>query len=149
MSKHKWVQPRNWDDGPMSAPKRPVPSRCTECGVVVYDTFRFDLESRPCPELVTHIWFYHADNGEEKFKCACGAWTSDERPPRSACSLMFALRPNMHSGREVQIAPTVDASTSIERQALLDIVALIDGEYEDTYILKMVDQIAKKVLDNG
>jgi len=117
--------------------------------VVVYDTFRFDLESRPCPELVTHIWFYHVDNGEEGFKCACGAWTSDERPPRSACSLMFALRPNMHSGREVQIAPTVDASTSIERQALLDIVALIDGEYEDTYILKMVDQIAKKVLDNG
>lgn len=38
-------------------------------------------------------------------------------------------------------------NTSIERKALKDIVELIDNQYEDVYVLKMVDQIAKKALE--
>lgn len=36
-----------------------------------------------------------------------------------------------------------------ERQALLDIVELIDNQYDDLYVLRMVDQIAKKVLNEN
>lgn len=36
-----------------------------------------------------------------------------------------------------------------ERQALLDIVELIDNQYDDLYVLRMVGQIAKKVLNEN
>lgn len=47
----------------------------------------------------------------------------------------------------VQLSPNASQGVTPERQALKDIVELIDNQYEDVYVLKMVDQIAKKALE--
>jgi|JI9StandDraft_2_1071091.scaffolds.fasta_scaffold173299_2 hypothetical protein len=153
MTDHKWLRPRNWNDGtPMNKPMRPEPAKCENCGVVVYDAARFDLSSRPCPETVQHTWILRQD-GDGGWECPCGSWTSTMKVLDTPCSIEFKAKPNMHTGREVMVVPTVivDArtvpNTSIERQALLDIVELIDNQYDDLYVLRMVDQIAKKVLN--
>ena len=46
----------------------------------------------------------------------------------------------------VRLGPNASQGVTPERQALLDIVELIDNQYDDLYVLRMVDQIAKKVL---
>lgn len=49
----------------------------------------------------------------------------------------------------VRLGPNTSQGVTPERQALLDIVELIDNQYDDLYILIMVDQIAKKVLNEN
>lgn len=49
----------------------------------------------------------------------------------------------------VKLGPNASQGVTLERQALLDIVELIDNQYDDLYVLRMVDQIAKKVLNEN
>lgn len=146
MTEHRWLRPRNWNDGPMSAPRRPEPAKCENCGVVVQDASRFDLESRPCPETVQHTWILRQD-GDGGWECPCGCWTSTMKVLHTPCSREFRAKPNMHTGREVTIAPTViiDArttpNTSIERQALLDIITAFDSDITDSDFMVQLQQI--------
>lgn len=47
----------------------------------------------------------------------------------------------------VQLGPNASQGVTPERKALKDIVELIDNQYDDLYVLRMVDQIAKKALE--
>lgn len=144
MTEHKWIRPRNWNDGPMSAPKRPEPARCEECGVVVYDTSLFKLKEGPCPETTSHQW---TSSGADGFYCYCGGW-ADKTPQnygkpelsRLPCSRNFEHKYPFKGlpGRAGEMIPTVIVdvrtvpSTSIERQALLDIKYLYTNTDEDS-----------------
>lgn len=115
MAKHKWSQPRNWDDGrPMYLPIRPPPLRCEVCTLVVMDTWKRDLPDRDCPGT-----------------------------PIEKDSLLWQMGGMVPT---VQLGSKAAEGITPERQALLDIVELIDNQYDDLYVLRMVDQIAKKAL---
>lgn len=116
MTKHKWSQPRNWDDGrPMHLPILPPPLRCEVCTLVVTDTWKRDLPDRDCPGI-----------------------------PIKKGSLLWQMGGMVPT---VRLGPNTSQGVTPERQALLDIVELIDNQYDDLYVLRMVDQIAKKVLN--
>lgn len=88
-------------------------------------------------EIGKHRWIYHLDDsGEEGFKCACGAWTTSERPPQSPCSLMFSSRPNTHSGRHVQASRETPKMTRDEARIFLLEEALIQSRHT-IYFLHM------------